>query len=128
MAQRLVRVLCGECKVPDDTVDVNLLRVLGLTDEQISKASFMLPKGCERCNFTGYYGRIGVFEIMVMNNELREMAFQQRPLNELRKAARAFGMHTLLDDALAKAMSGITSLSEVMAQSTQEIAMAMSGT
>ena len=63
--------------------------------------------------------------MMVMNNELREMAFQQAPLNELRKAARAFGMHTLLDDGLAKAMQGITSLDDVLAHATREISIAM---
>jgi len=128
MAQRLVRLLCNECKVPDEDVDTGLLQALGLTADQISKANFMRPVGCERCNGTGYHGRCGIFEIMVMNNELREMAFQQAPLNELRKAAIAFGMHTLLDDGLAKAMQGVTSLDDVLATATREVNIALTAT
>jgi type II secretory ATPase GspE/PulE/Tfp pilus assembly ATPase PilB-like protein len=127
MAQRLVRVLCSECKVADDNVDLNLLRALGLDDEQISKGRFMKAVGCDRCHGSGYYGRLGIFEIMLMNSEMREMAFQQRPLSELRKAARAFGMRTLVDDAVSKAMAGVTSIDEVMANASKEIAMALSG-
>ena len=125
MAQRLIRVLCEECKEPDDSVDLNLLRAMGLTEDQISKAHFMRPVGCDRCSGTGYRGRLGIFEIMMMNNELREMAFEQRPLNELRKAARAFGMHTVVEDGLDKAMAGTTSMEEVIAHATQEISMAL---
>jgi type IV pilus assembly protein PilB len=125
MAQRLVGILCNECKEPDLGVDLNLLRALGLTEEQISRASFMRPVGCERCNGSGYHGRIGIFEIMVMNNQLREMSFQRRPLNELRKAAKAFGMHSLLDDGLAKAMAGTTSLNEVIAHGAKEAGMSL---
>ncbi len=125
MAQRLVSVLCNECKVPDNDIDLNLLRSLGLTEDQISKANFMKPVGCDKCLRTGYYGRLGIFEIMAMNNDLREMAFQRRPLQELRKAAIGFGMHTLLDDGLAKAMAGITPLSAVLAQAAREVAMAL---
>ncbi|HOI54992.1 MAG TPA: ATPase, T2SS/T4P/T4SS family [Phycisphaerae bacterium] len=128
MAQRLVRLLCNECKVPDEEVDTSLLQALGLTADQISKANFMRPVGCDRCNGTGYHGRCGVFEIMVMNNELREMAFQQAPLNELRKAAIAFGMHTLLDDGLAKAMQGVTALEDILATATREVSMALTAT
>ena len=128
MAQRLVRVLCDECKGPDDNVDLPLLRTMGLTEEQISRATFMKPVGCDRCHGSGFYGRVGVFEVMVMNNELREMAFQQRPLNELRKGARAFGMRTLMDDGLAKAMSGVTSLEEVLGHATRDIGAALEAT
>jgi type II secretory ATPase GspE/PulE/Tfp pilus assembly ATPase PilB-like protein len=125
MAQRLVSVLCNDCKVPDNDIDLNLLRSLGLTEEQISKANFMKAVGCEKCLRTGYYGRLGIFEIMAMNNDLREMSFQRRPLQELRKAAIGFGMHTLLDDGLAKAMAGITPLSAVLAQAAREVAMTL---
>ena len=128
MAQRLVRVLCEECKEPDDNLDLPLLRAIGLTEEQIAKAKFMRPVGCDRCHGTGYLGRKGIFETMVMNNELREMAFEQRPLNELRKAARAFGMHTLMQDGLDKAAAGITSLDEVVAHASREITTAIDAT
>ncbi len=127
MAQRLVRVLCSECKEPDNDVDLNMLRGLGLTEEQIARANFMRPVGCDRCHGSGYYGRLGIFEIMVMNNELREMAFEQKPLNELRKAARALGMHTLVEDGLAKAVAGTTSVDEVIGHATREVALTMAG-
>jgi type IV pilus assembly protein PilB len=125
MAQRLVRVLCDNCKQPDDNVDLNMLRAMGLTEDQIAKSTFMKPMGCDHCHGTGYHGRIGIFEIMVMNNEMREMAFEQRPLNELRKASKAFGMKALMYDGLEKAMAGRTGLEEVLAHATQEIGIAM---
>ena len=123
MAQRLARVLCTECKEPNTEIDLNILRALGLTEDQIAKSTFMKPVGCDRCLGTGFYGRIGMFEIMEMNSQLRELAFEQRPLSEVRKAARALGMRTLLEDGLGKAMSGLIGLDEVLSHAAKEISM-----
>ena len=120
MAQRLIRVLCNECKTPDDTVDLGLLRGLGITDDQLSQATFMRPVGCPKCHNMGYKGRYGIFEIMVMNAEIREMAFKHKPLNEVRAASRVLGMRTLMEDGLIKVMRGVTTLDEVLAKAQRE--------
>jgi len=120
MAQRLVRVLCPECKEPDTEIKLATLRGLGVTDEQLNQATFFRPVGCEHCHNLGYRGRLGIFEVMVMNAELREMAFKHQPLSEIRRAARALGMRALLEDGLIKVMRGITTLDEVLARAHRE--------
>ena len=120
MAQRLVRILCPECKAKDTNVDLATLRGLGVTDEQLSQAMFYRPVGCVKCHNTGFRGRLGIFEMMVMDSEIREMAFKHQPLSEIRQAARLSGMRTLLEDGLIKTMRGITTLDEVLARATKE--------
>ncbi|HUU10315.1 MAG TPA: ATPase, T2SS/T4P/T4SS family [Phycisphaerae bacterium] len=120
MAQRLVRVLCSECKQPDTEISLSVMRGLGVTEDQLSQATFCKPVGCETCHGAGFRGRLGIFEIMVMNPEIREMAFKHRPLNEVRQAARALGMRPLLEDGLIKVMRGITTLDEVLARAQRE--------
>jgi type IV pilus assembly protein PilB len=124
MAQRLVRVLCPECKEPDTDIDLSVLRRLGVTDEQLGKATFFRPIGCPKCHNMGYRGRIGIFEVMVMGTELKEMAFQRKPLNEIRQAARLLGMRGLLEDGFLKVMRGTTTLGEVLARAQREAIMA----
>jgi type IV pilus assembly protein PilB len=68
----------------------------------------------------GYKGRLGIYEIMVMNTELRELAFKHRPLGEIRQASRLLGMRTLLEDGLIKIMRGITTLDEVLGMAAKE--------
>lgn len=119
MAQRLVRVICKECKVIDDDPNPQYLRLLGIKPEMIKERPIYKGKGCARCNGTGYKGRIGIFELMVMNNEIRELTFNVAPSNVLRKAAKASGMKTLLDDGRLKIFEGMTTPEEV-AQTTQE--------
>jgi len=124
LAQRLVRVLCAECKEPDPNIDLATLRRMGVTDDQLNKATFYRPVGCPKCHNMGYRGRIGIFEIMVMNSELKELAFQRKPLNEIRQAARLLGMRSLLEDGLLKVLRGMTTLDEVLARAQREAAMA----
>jgi type IV pilus assembly protein PilB len=120
MAQRLVRLLCAECKQPDPDIDLPTLRGLGMTDEQLKQATFFRPVGCAKCHNTGFRGRIGMFEVMVINGQIREMAFKHRPLNEVRQAARVLGMRSLLEDGLIKVMRGMTTLDEVLARAAKE--------
>ncbi|MCX5653528.1 MAG: GspE/PulE family protein [Planctomycetota bacterium] len=120
MAQRLIRVLCPECREKDEQVDLGTLRAMGVTEEQLSKATFFRPAGCPKCHNMGYRGRLGIFEIMVLNTELRELAFKHRPLSEMRQAARLLGMRTLLEDGLIKIMRGITTLEEVLGMAAKE--------
>jgi type IV pilus assembly protein PilB len=120
MAQRLIRVLCPECKVPDTNIDLVTLRAMGLTDEQLAQATIFRPVGCPKCHNMGYKGRIGMFEMMVMNTEIRELAFKHRPLSEVRQAARHMGMRSLMEDGLLKVMKGMTTLDEVLARAAKE--------
>ncbi len=70
-------------------------------------------KGCKRCGGTGYRGRIGIFEMLIMNNEIRELAFNRSGAAPLRKAARASGMRTLLEDGKLKIIKGMTTMEEI---------------
>ncbi|MBE3097886.1 MAG: Flp pilus assembly complex ATPase component TadA [Planctomycetes bacterium] len=120
MAQRLVRILCPECKEKNDAVDLATMRAMGVTEEQLSQGTFFRPAGCPKCHNMGFRGRLGIFEIMLMNTELRELAFKHRPLSEIRQAARLLGMRSLLEDGLIKVMRGITTLEEVLGLAAKE--------
>lgn len=112
MAQRLVRVVCAKCR-EQYTPDPTELEFFDLTEDQISDGTFLRGKGCNNCQHTGYRGRVAIFELMSMNSTLREMTFRSEPAQNLRRQARLFGMKTLAEDALDKAMMGKTSLLEV---------------
>jgi len=113
MAQRLVRVLCPDCKQPDPAPDKFVLRMVGITEEDIKDHVIYKAVGCKNCHGTGYRGRIGIFEMLVMNNELRELAFNRAPVSQLRRAAKASGMKTLVEDGKIKVLKGITTPLEV---------------
>jgi type IV pilus assembly protein PilB len=113
MAQRLVRVICEKCKQIDKNPDPYYLRMLNITKEDIEKHPIHKGAGCSNCHNTGFKGRLAVFEMIEMNNELRELSFKKAPAGELRKAAKASGMRTLLEDGKIKIFRGITTPVEV---------------
>lgn len=113
MAQRLIRVLCPKCKVPDDNPDPHFLRLLDISPEDLKEHQLYKAVGCSQCQGTGFRGRLGIFELFEMNNELRELAFSRAPTTEIRKAAVASGMKTLVDDGKLKVFSGLTTPGEV---------------
>ena len=113
LAQRLARILCSECKVRDENPDINWLRMAGITAEEASCATLMKPVGCEKCSHTGYHGRRGVYEMMVMNSEIRDLAFQRATVAKIRGAAVRAGMRTLLGDGKIKVLNGMTTADEV---------------
>jgi len=113
MAQRLVRLVCPKCKEPSSPPESEI-KAARITPEQIKKATFMKGKGCKNCNGTGYRGRKGIFELMPMNSVLREMTFNREPTQTIRRRAWETGMRTLLEDGVAKALKGMTTLEEVM--------------
>lgn len=113
LAQRLVRTLCPRCKEPYKPPAEGLRR-LGLTPEEVEDITFYRGRGCEYCRHTGYYGRTGIFELMVVNEEIAELIVRRAPLSEIREAAKAAGMKTLMEDGLRKAMAGITTIEEVL--------------
>lgn len=113
MAQRLVRVNCAKCTVPVKP-DPSELQYLEVTPEQIATAKFMQGKGCAHCQHTGYRGRKAVFELMLMSSAIRDMTFKNEPTQNIRRQAQMLGMKTLVQDALDKALVGITSIQEVL--------------
>ncbi len=113
LAQRLVRVLCKECKQIDPDPDRRLLHMLGFSDRELEGKQVYRAVGCPACNGSGYRGRKGIFEMMVMNNEIRELAFKRSPSTVIRKAAKASGMKTLLDDGKNKILTGMTTPAEI---------------
>ena len=112
LAQRLIRLNCPKCKQPFEPSDVQL-EAAGITEEQRKTATFMRGRGCSNCQRKGYKGRQGIFELMVMNGKIRELAFQGAPTQEIRKAAAGTGMTVMFNDGVRKAMEGLTTLDEV---------------
>jgi type IV pilus assembly protein PilB len=113
LAQRLVRILCEHCKTPDDSPDSRLMALCGMTRSDLEGKTIYKPAGCKRCGETGYRGRRGVYELMKMNAEIREMAFNRSTVSDIRKAAQAAGMRNLLGDGKLKILEGKTTLKEV---------------
>ncbi len=113
MAQRLIRMICQECREPFEP-NIMKLKAIGLTDDQIQGRTFYRGRGCDTCHGSGFKGRKGIFEIMVMNNRIREMAFMKDTTDNLRNQALNDGMHTLFMDGLRKILDGLTTLEEVL--------------
>lgn len=114
IAQRLVRRICGSCpteETPDDTV---LEEIAGMFPERVKNAEFYKGRGCPDCNFTGYRGRIALFEIMILNDVLRGLIVRQRPSNEIKQTAIENGLVTLRRDGWSRVLDGMTTVDEVM--------------
>lgn len=111
IAQRLVRTICEECK-EEYRPEPELLREIGfpVTDGPVH---FCRGRGCENCRFTGYRGRTGIYEILVMHENLRPLIIERTSSNTIKQAAIANGMKTLRDDGWVKVRAGITTVEEV---------------
>lgn len=113
LAQRLARKICVNCK--EETLPQReLLMRFGHDPKLHPDVKFYKGRGCDRCRQTGYKGRIGVYELMRINEEISEMIVRRAPLSELKEAARANGMHTLQEDGFRKCRDGVTTVEEVM--------------
>ncbi len=113
LAQRLVRILCEHCKEPETHANPKLVRLCGFSPDEIVDKTIYRAVGCTKCSNTGYRGRRGIYELMIMNSELRELAFKRSPVNKLRAAAIASGMRNLLGDGKLKILDGQTTLDEI---------------
>lgn len=112
LAQRLVRVICPECKEAY-TPPVEAFRRLNLATD-LDSVTFYRGQGCDRCRHTGYRGRIGVFELMLVTDHLRELILRKAPTHEIRQAALEAGMITLRQDAMQKILEGVTTMEEAL--------------
>ncbi len=115
LAQRLVRIICPSCKEIDTSLDREELYTIGISKDVI----LYRGRGCERCAFTGYYGRTGIFELLVVDEDVRKLVLKNADANQIREIARQHGMITLLEDGLEKVRKGITTITEVF-RVTQE--------
>lgn len=113
MAQRLVRGICQECKAPTRLTEKEK-RMLRLDDRQIENANVVAGVGCRACRMTGYRGRIGIFEIFRITEEVSQMINRDLSTPQLRKRAREIGMRTLREDGVRKVLNGRTTASEVV--------------
>jgi general secretion pathway protein E len=113
VAQRLVRVLCDACKAPY-IPDTAALKGIGLSAEAVSGRTLYRAVGCEKCFHAGYRGRIGIFEILELNNKLKSMLINTHDANRIKEEALSNQMTTLRYDGLQKVLSGITTIEEVI--------------
>jgi len=113
LAQRLVRRLCDHCKAPV-TLNEKQIRSLGLDPQQLADSNIMGPTGCERCREAGYRGRMGIFELFKIDDEVRHMINQDLTSGQLRRRARELGMRSMREDGIRKVQAGLTSAEEVL--------------
>ena len=113
MAQRLVRRLCTHCKHPADLSETEM-RALRIEPSQMKDSQVMKAPGCDHCRHTGYRGRMGIFEIFIIDDEVRHMINKRTSTFLLRQRARELSMRTLREDGVRKVLSGLTSADEVI--------------
>jgi len=119
IGQRLVRKICENCKTPFRPTEAQLIQ-LRLTPEDVKGKEFYYGKGCDRCNNTGYRGRTGIFEVMVFNDEIRDLIMNNASTSILRAAGQKAGMKLLRDNGLAIIYDGITTVDEVAKETIME--------
>lgn len=112
LAQRLIRLLCTQCKEPYKPPK-DEMKILELNQKD---TGFILyrAKGCSRCSHTGYFGRTGIFELLVVNDEIRQLSYENMPSSRIREKARALGMMTLKEHVTQKVLSGLTTVQELV--------------
>ena len=113
LAQRLVRRICPNCKQPH-TPDEQLLSSLVIRSDQALDANFMKGAGCPKCNSTGFRGRVGVFEMFTLSEELQQMVYEDASLVALRSKSKEMGMRTMREDGIRKVIAGVTLAEEVL--------------
>jgi type IV pilus assembly protein PilB len=114
VAQRLARRICPACKAPSQPSAYEM-RLLMLNPEEAAQHTFYRGTGCEACNGTGYHGRVGLYEMLLLDGPIRDMVLSKRPAHEIRHhALQTLGLCTLQEDGIAKALLGLTTLEEVI--------------
>jgi len=113
LAQRLVRRICTGCR-EEVVPGADVLADLEMTTDQVVDKKFYRGKGCEKCNRTGYKGRLGIYELMIMNDEMRDLIIRNASTEELREVARRYGMVTLRESGTEAIFSGLTTADEVI--------------
>jgi type IV pilus assembly protein PilB len=114
LAQRLARLLCKTCKEPY-TATREMLRKNNFPPEVLDRDDVTLyrPKGCSRCNNTGYKGRLGLYEVMIVSEAVRRLTVERKSADEISRVAEAEGMKSLREDGIDKVLQGMTSVEEI---------------
>jgi len=119
-----VRVLCKDCRTPYFPSPEELHEI-GLTPEQVRSTSggmLYKPAGCEQCNGTGYRGRSGIYELMLIDDEIRQLILKNVDSGTIKKSAvGSKGMRTLMDDGAQKVLRGVTSIAEVLSVTQEDM-------
>jgi type IV pilus assembly protein PilB len=119
LAQRLVRKICVDCRSEYDP-SPELLMELNLRPQDVKGKKFYYGRGCDRCNNTGHRGRTGIYELMVMSDELRDQIVNNSSTDELRISARRLGMSTLREAGLRAIFGGVTTIEEIVRETVVE--------
>jgi len=120
LAQRLVRKICQNCK-EEYTPEPEIISDLGLKPEDVKNRKFYRGAGCVKCNNSGYKGRTGIYELLMLNEKIRQLVIEKAHTALIRKAAIENGMKTLLDDGLEKINAGITTVEEVLKEAQSSV-------
>jgi len=120
VAQRLARRICEECREPDDEVAREALVEAGMSEEQANSMAPVRGSGCRNCSDTGFKGRVAIYEVMELREELKEFVLNGASALELKREAMRLGMQTLRQSALGMLSRGVTTLSEVLRVSTAD--------
>ena len=119
LAQRLVRKICVQCRTQFDPSD-ELLMELQLPIEKARQYKFYYGKGCQRCNNSGYKGRCGIYELLDMNDDIRDMVSSDASVDDMRNLARSQGMTTLRESGLKLIFDGVSTIDEVVRETVME--------
>jgi len=119
LAQRLVRRICLDCRT-EFTPSTDLLIELNLSPDEAAGQKFHYGRGCPRCNNTGYRGRTGIFELLLMNEDLRDLVMSDASTDDIRASARRSGMSTLRDAGLQMIFDGVTTIDEIVRETAME--------
>jgi general secretion pathway protein E len=119
LAQRLVRVICPECREPYQ-LDVGAVRKMGIKTDIDGSLQVFRGKGCAACSFTGYHGRSGIYEFLVISEEIQRLILEKTDANMIRQKALALGMKTLWEDGWRKVEQGVTTLEDLLRVTKEE--------
>ncbi|MBI2592684.1 MAG: type II/IV secretion system protein [Candidatus Colwellbacteria bacterium] len=116
IGQRLVRTICPDCKTKKNLTDIELKSITDIVPVKLleGKLEFYYGKGCNKCDSSGYKGRIGVHEVMTIDEEIREAIMARKNSDQIREIAIKSGMTTMLEDGFKKALAGTTTIEEVL--------------
>ena len=120
LAQRLVRRLCSKCKEPGE-LTVYEAKGLRIDAKQIAEGSVKKARGCENCRGKGFKGRMGIFELFMIDDEVRHMIINGATTIQLRSRARELGMRTLREDGVRKVLAGLTTAEEVITTTMTDV-------
>ncbi|MCM8800531.1 MAG: Flp pilus assembly complex ATPase component TadA [Candidatus Omnitrophica bacterium] len=122
IAQRLIRLICPECKYEDKAApqELKIMIAKDLGIKSLEEVRIYRGRGCPNCNFTGFFGRTGIYEILLVDETIKDSILKKTPSNQIKKSAISEGMHTLRQDGWQKVIAGITPPEEVMKVTPQE--------